>query len=83
MREGSCGLHGTFKAFRVNRVAIIKLIIEQCLTPEERKDMTLQNIIYKPNEPFVFLGMQYPDHYSTIAWTASSLLRRYTEIQSK
>jgi hypothetical protein len=83
MRERSCGLHGTFKAFRVNRVAIIKLIMDQCLPPEERKDMTQQNIIYKCGEPFVFIGMQYPGYYSTQVWSATDLLRRYAESHSK
>jgi hypothetical protein len=77
MREISCGVHG---ALRPNRVAMFQFIQDYCLTPEERKDMRQQNIIYKRGEGLVFIGMQYPNHYSTQIWAARDLERRYREI---
>ena len=81
--ERSCGLHGTFKAFRVNRITMSKFFIDHCLTVEQRKGMKLRNIIYKPGEPFAFIGLQYPNSYQTQVWAASELQRLYAEIQPK
>ena len=61
--ERTCGLHGTFKASRLNRIAMSKFIIDHCLTAEQRKGMKLRNIIYKPGEPLAFIGLQYPGSY--------------------
>ena len=83
MRERCCGLHGTFKAFRVNRIAMSKFITDHCLTAEQRKDMRLRNVIYKRPEGLVFIGMQYPGYYQTQIWSASDLRRRYDEIHPK
>jgi hypothetical protein len=77
MHDISCGVHG---AWRPNRVAMFQFIRDYCLTPEERKGMKLQNIIYKRDEGLVFIGIQYPDHYSTQAWAARDLERRYREV---
>jgi hypothetical protein len=81
--ERTCGLHGTFKAFRVNRIAISEFIIDHCLPPEQRKGVKLRNMIYKPGEPLAFIGLQYPGYYSTQAWPASDLERRYAEIHPR
>jgi hypothetical protein len=81
--ERTCGLHGTFKASRLNRIAMSKFIIDHCLTAEQRKGMKLRNMVYKPGEPLAFIGLQYPRHYSTQCWSASELQRLYAEIHSK
>ena len=45
--------------------------------------MKLRNIIYKPGEPFAFIGLQYLNSYQTQVWAASELQRLYAEIQPK
>jgi hypothetical protein len=44
--ESICGMHGPFKVLcGVNRAAIVKFIIEHCLSPGLGEDMVAQNII--------------------------------------
>lgn len=83
MRETTCGMHGAFKAFRMNRGALIPLIRDHYLREEERKGMTLQNIVYKRGFTVAFIGIQYPRSYGTYIWAASELLRVYADIRSQ
>ena len=83
LRDRSCGLHGTIRAFRLNRTAISDFILDYCLTTEQRKCVRLRSIIYKPGEPLAFVGLQYPSAYQLQVWPASDLRRRYDEIHSK
>jgi hypothetical protein len=82
-RERTCGQHGTFKAFQINRMAVIQYIMEYSLTPEKRETAMLQNVIYKRREGLVFIGIQYPNRYETGAGSASNLERRIMEIRSQ
>jgi hypothetical protein len=82
-RERTCGQHGTFKAFQINRVAVIQYIMDHSLTPEKRETAMLQNVIYKRREGLVFIGIQYPNRYETGAGSASNLERRIKEIRSQ
>jgi len=82
-REHTCGQHGTFKAFQINRMAVIQYIMEYSLTPEKRETAMLQNVIYKRGEGLVFIGIQYPNCYETHAGSASNLERRIMEIRSQ
>ena len=81
--EHTCGLHGTFKAFQINRIAVIQYIMDHSLTPEKRETAMLQNVIYKRREGLVFIGIQYPNRYETGAGSACGLERRITEIRSQ
>ena len=80
--EHTCGLHGTFKAFQINRIAVIQYIMD-CMTPEARAVAKPQNVIYKRGEGLAFIGIQYPNCYVTGAGSASGLERRITEIRSQ
>jgi hypothetical protein len=82
-RELTCGQHGTFKAFQINRIAVIQYIMDHSLTPDQRETATLQNVIYKPAEGWVFTGIQYPNRYETHVGSASNLERRIKEIRSQ
>jgi hypothetical protein len=82
-RERTCGQHGTFKAFQINRIAVIQYIMDHSLTPEKRETAMLQNVIYKRREGLVFIGIQYPNRYETGAGSASNLERRIKEIRSQ
>ena len=82
-RERTCGRHGTFKAFQINRIAISQYIMDQCLTPEERETAMLQNVIYKRGEGLAYVGIQYPNRYETRVGSASNLERRIKEIRSQ
>lgn len=81
-QELTCGMHGTLKAFQINRIAIIQYTIE-CLTPEERETGMLQNVIYKRSEGLAFIGIQYPNRYETRVGSASNLERRIKETRSE
>jgi hypothetical protein len=81
-RERTCGQHGTFKAFQINRIAVIQYIMDHCLTLEKRETARLQNVIYKRGEGLAFTGIQYPNGYLTQIWSASGLERRIKEIHS-
>jgi hypothetical protein len=79
--ERTCGRHGTFKAFHINRIAVFQYIMD-CMTPEERAIAKPQNVIYKRGEGLAFIGIQYPNCYVTRACSASGLERRITESRS-
>jgi hypothetical protein len=74
IRESTCGMHGTFKAFRVNRNTILRLITEHYLTPVERKSLTAQNVIYKPDVGIVLFGARGANFYETKGFSLSDLL---------
>lgn len=84
--ERTCGTHGVFKECRENRLALGKVVIENYLTAEQRKGMRLQNIIYKRRRKgkayigLLFIGMQYPGHYTTQIWSVEDVQNRYDEI---
>jgi hypothetical protein len=80
--ERTCGRHGTFKAFQINRIAIIQFIMDS-MTPEERKTAMVQNVIYERGEGLAFIGIQYPNRYETHVGSARGLERRITEIRSQ
>ena len=82
-RERTCGQHGAFKAFQINRIAIVQFIMDHCLTPEQRKIAKPQNIIYKRGDGLAFIGIQYPNRYETHVGSASNLERRIKEIRSQ
>src|ERR1700733_3953584 len=79
LRDRSCGLHGRVRAFRLNRSSMSEFIIKHCLTAEQREGMKLRNIVYKPDEPLAFVGLQYPKSYQTLILPAIDLRRRYDE----
>jgi hypothetical protein len=83
MRDRSCGLHGTFRAFQLNRMAMKQVVIDHCLTAEERKDMNLRSIIYETGEPLAFIGVQHPAYYQTQIWPASDLQFQHNETHLK
>lgn len=82
MKERTCGMHGAFKAFRVNRTAILRFITEHCLTEEERKG-TPQNVIYKRGSGFVFVKLQYDNRTETSVFDAAGLLEQYRKLRRK
>jgi hypothetical protein len=82
IRERTCGMHGTFKAFRVNRVAMLRFITEQCLSEEERKGKP-ENIVYDPKHGFAFIKLRYDNRKETIAFTARGLLEQYLKLRRK
>ncbi len=79
VRESTCGMHGAFRHLPANRPAILRFIIEHCLTDEERKG-TAQNIVYKRRLGIVFFSTQYPGCYHTKAFSARGLLQRYKQV---
>jgi hypothetical protein len=81
MRERTCGLHGTFKAFRVNRYRLASFITQHYLTDEQRKSATAQNIIYEPGEAFAFFAVKTTGYYHTKIFTVKALLEHYHELQ--
>lgn len=82
IQESTCGMHGTLKASRANRTALLRFIVEDYLTDVERKDMSAQNIIYQPHGSFVWFSMQHPGYYQTKVLSASGLLERFREVQN-
>ena len=76
IKESTCGLHGTPKAFRVNRKTMLQLITNYYLSPKE-KSMTVQNLIYKPHESLVWFSASEPGMYILKCFSASDLLERY------
>ena len=79
VRESTCGMHVAFRAIPVSRPAILRFIIEHCLTDEERRG-TAQNIIYKRRLGIVWFSAQHPAYYHTKAFSARDLLRRYKQV---
>jgi hypothetical protein len=82
IRERTCGLHGTFKAFRVNRIELLRFITEHCLTEEERKG-TPENIVYKRDLGVVFVGVRFDNRYQTTHRSAAELLKQYLALRQK
>jgi len=82
IRERTCGMHGAFKAFRINRTALLRFITEHCLTDEERKG-TPQSIIYKPGGGFVFIKLRYDNRDETTIHSAPELLKQYLKLRQK
>jgi hypothetical protein len=82
-RESTCGMHVAFKAFRVNREALLGFITQHCLTPEERENATAQNIIYNRGQGFILFGQQKPGVYHTKCFSASGLLERYERFRRR
>ena len=80
IRETTCGMHVGFKAFRVNRNTILRLIIEHRLTPEERK-MTVQSVIYKRRGGLVFISLSEPGLYLTKGYSANDLLDLHKQLR--
>lgn len=82
-RESTCGMHGTFKAFRVNRTAIVKFLREHCLSPGQGDGMLAQHIIYHAGEGYVLFGLSKPNVYLTKGFSASDLLNRYEQFRER
>jgi hypothetical protein len=82
IRERTCGLHGAFKAFRVNRMAMLRFITEHCLTEEEQEG-TPENIIYDPKQGFAFIKLRYDNRTETSVFTARGLLEQYLKLRHK
>ena len=80
IRERTCGMHGAFKAFRVNRVAMLRFITEHCLTEEERKG-TPENIIYDPKGGFAHIKLRYDNRTETTIFSARILLQQYLKLR--
>ena len=74
-------MHGGFKAFRVNRTALVPFITQHYLTQEQRKSARPQNIIYEPGEAFAFFAVKMPGYYHTKIFSAKDLLQRYRQLQ--
>ena len=81
IKEGTCGLHGSFKAFQKNRDSMLRLITEHCLEPEERKGMTAQDVVYRRGSKWVLFGSLKGRAYTTIVFSASSLLELHQKIR--
>jgi hypothetical protein len=83
IREITCGMHGSFKAFRLNRTTMIQFITVHCLTPAERENMTAQNIVFSPDQSFTLFGMRYPGHYQTKVFSTQGLLQLYRKFHQE
>jgi len=79
VRESTCGMHRPFRALPANRTAILRFIIEHCLSDEERKGAA-QNIIYKRRLRVILFSAQHPGYYHTKVFSARDLLRRYKQV---
>jgi hypothetical protein len=82
-RESTCGIHVAFKAFRINREALLGFIIQHCLTPTESEGMTPQSIIYNAGQGYILLGLGKPGLYHTKCFSASGLLERYKQFRKR
>ena len=80
-REKICGMHGVFKAFRVNRAALVRFVIQHCLSPGLGEGMEAQNIIYYAREGYILFGLSKPNLYLTRCFSASDLLKRYEQFR--
>ncbi len=75
-------MHTAFKAFRINRTAILQFITEHCLTEEERKGKP-QSIIYKPGSGFVFIKLRYDNREETTVLSERGLLKEYLKLRRR
>ncbi len=82
-RESTCGMHGVFKAFRVNRAALVRFVMQHCLSPGLGEGMTAQHIIYYAREGYILLGLRKPNLYLTKGFAASDLLERYEQFRRR
>ena len=82
-RESTCGMHGAFKAFRVNREALLRFIIQHCLSPGLGEGMEAQNIIYHAGQGYILFGLSKPNLYPTKGFAASDLLERYEQFHRR
>jgi hypothetical protein len=82
IRERTCGMHTAFKAFRVNRTAILRFITEHCLTEEERKGIP-QSIIYKPRSGFVHIKLRYDNREETTVLPERGVLDEYRKLRRR
>ena len=82
-REKTCGMHGVFKAFHVNRAALVRFVIEHCLSPELGEGMEAQNIIYYRRERHLLFGLSKPNVYLTRGFSASDLVKRYKQFRGR
>lgn len=69
-------MHGVFKAFRVNRAALVSYVLQHCLSPGAEEGMAAQNIIYNVGEGYILFGLSKPNLYLTKGFAASDLLER-------
>jgi hypothetical protein len=76
-------MHGVFKAFHVNRAALVKFVIENCLSPALGEGMAAQHIIYYDREDYILLGLSKPNLYLTRGFSASDLLERYEQFRRR
>jgi hypothetical protein len=81
--EKTCGMHVAFKAFRVNRNAIVKFVIEHCLSPGLGDGMVAQSIIYHSKEAYILFGLSKSNLHLTRGFSASDLLKRYEQFRGR
>lgn len=79
--ESTCGMHSRFKACRVNRHTLLRLIFEHCLTPEEREGMTAQNVVYRSGDGLVWFSARKAHIYVTTCFSARALLKLHKELR--
>jgi hypothetical protein len=80
-RESRCGLHGEFKAFRVNRAGLASFVIQHCLSPGLGEGMEAQSIIYHAGHGYILFGLSKGNLYLTRGFVAKDLIQRYTEFR--
>jgi hypothetical protein len=81
-RESTCGMHIAFKAFRVNRQAIVRCI-EHPFSQKVGREMHAQNIIYRAGEGLTALGVSNRNIYLTRIFTTSDLLMQYDQFRGR
>jgi len=79
----TCGLHSGFKAFGNNRTALLRFIIDHCLTPEERIGMIPQSVAYRRGDPFLLFGYRQGQGYTTVLFGATTLLSKFRRQNSE
>jgi hypothetical protein len=80
-RESRCGLHGIFKAFRVNRAGLASFVIQHCLSPSLGEGMEAQSIIYHAGKGLILFGLSNGKSYLTRGFVAKDLIKRYAEFR--
>jgi hypothetical protein len=80
IKEKTCGLHTTFKAFRMNRASFLRLITEHCLKPEERDGWTVQCVVYRRGDALMWIGASNGRVYRTISFTVRSLVKLHKQL---
>jgi len=82
-REKTCGMHGVFKAFHVNRAALVRFVMEQCLGRALGEGMAAQHMIYYRREDYILLGLSKCNLYLTRGFSASDLVKRYEQFRGR